>query len=94
MTKSKSLIIGVVVGLVVGFGAMMKDKMTHAEWVVSPEQIAQAKAEGKMGYESLPGTVTVLPIRSEKADMLPFTWVFFGIAAGAGAFFVARRKAA
>lgn len=94
MNKSKQIIVAVVVGLVVAGAAMMKDKATNAEWVVSPEQIAQAKAEGKPGYESSPGTVTVLPIRSEKADMLPFTWVFFGLAAGGAAFVVARRKSA
>lgn len=94
MNKSKRILVAAVVGLVVAGGAMMKDKMTNAEWVVSPEQIAQAKSEGKIGYESSPGTVTVLPIRSEKADMLPFTWILFGIAAGGAAFFVAGRKSA
>ncbi|HEY0123870.1 MAG TPA: hypothetical protein VGC14_19330 [Rhizobium sp.] len=94
MTKFKSIFIAVAVGIVVAFGAMMKDKMTNAEWVVSPEQIAQAKAEGKMGYESSPGTVTVLPIRSEKADILPVTWLIFGIVAGGAAYVVTRRKSA
>lgn len=61
----------VAVGLFVAFGAMMKDNMTDAEWVVSPKQISQAKAEGKMGYESSPGTLTVLPIRSENAEAPP-----------------------
>ncbi|MBY4592313.1 MULTISPECIES: hypothetical protein [Rhizobium] len=64
---------GVAVGVVVVFGAMMKDKKANAELVVSPQQIAQAKAEGKLGRENSPGLLTVLPIRSEKDDMLPPT---------------------
>lgn len=92
MQTFKNYLIPIIIGLVVGFGAMTADKMRGREWVVSPEQIAQAKAEGKMGYESAPGTVTVLPIRSERADMLPFTWTFYGIAAAAASFFAIRRK--
>jgi hypothetical protein len=94
MQTFKQFLIPIIIGLVVGFGAMTSDKMRGSEWVVSPEQIAQAKAEGKMGYESSPGTVTVLPIRSEKADVLPFTWTLYGIAAAAVSFFVIRRKKA
>ena len=51
----------------------MKDKKANAELVVSPQQIAQAKAEGKLGRENSLGLLTVLPIRSENDDMLPPT---------------------
>ncbi|MCM2395112.1 hypothetical protein NBH19_03320 [Rhizobium sp. S95] len=94
MNTTKRILISLLIGLAVAGGAMMKDKMTNAEWVVSPEQIAEAKAQGKIGFESSPGTVAVLPIRSEKADMLPLTWAMFGIAAAAVSFRVLSRKAA
>ena len=94
MNTTKRILISLLIGLAVAGGAMVKDKMTNAEWVVSPEQIAAAKAEGKAGFESSPGTVTVLPIRSEKADILPLTWAIFGIAAAAVSFVVLRRKSA
>ncbi|ARO15317.1 hypothetical protein BVG79_01975 [Ketogulonicigenium robustum] len=94
MNKTKRIAIAAVVGIVVAAGAMMKDKMTGAEWAVSPQQIAQAQAEGKPGFESAQGTVTVLPIRSEKADILPLTWILFGFAAGAATLVALRRKSA
>lgn len=93
MNKVKTILVPVIIGLAVGFGAMTADKVRGREWVVSPEQIAEAKSQGKMGYESSPGTVTVLPIRSETADMLPFTWAFYGIAAAGASAFMMRRKA-
>ncbi|MDN3712100.1 hypothetical protein QWZ10_10415 [Paracoccus cavernae] len=92
MSLSKRIIVALIVGLSIGGGAMIKDKLSNAEWVVSPEQIAQAKAEGKAGFESSAGTIAVLPIRSEKADILPYTWIFFGLMGAAGAFVVTRRR--
>ena len=70
---------------------MAYDKSRGAEWVVSPEDIAAAQAAGQAGVQSRPGTVTVLPIRSETADMLPFKWAIAGVVAGALAFNSMRR---
>ena len=84
------IIAAVVVGLIVGFGLRSYDLGRGAEWEVSPTQIAAAKASGKAGYETEPGTVAVLPIRSELADILPFKWAGAGLAAAA-LLFVATR---
>ncbi|WP_288430810.1 hypothetical protein [uncultured Agrobacterium sp.] len=92
MSKIKSLGAAIVVGVAVGAAFMMLDKSRGAEWVISPQQIEQAKAEGKVGYESSPGTVTVLPIRSETADVLPFKWTMYGLVAGVVTFVTLRRK--
>jgi len=88
----KQILFPILAALVVGFGLMAYDKSRGAEWVVSPEEIAQAQAAGKPGVDSRPGTVTVLPIRSETADALPFKWAMAGIAAGLVAFSSMRRK--
>ncbi|WP_199260077.1 hypothetical protein [Paracoccus binzhouensis] len=93
MPDIKQLLFPAATALAVGFGLMTYDKMRGAEWVVSPRQIAEAKAAGQPGYESRPGTVTVLPIRSETADALPFKWAMAGIVAGAFAFGAMRRRA-
>ncbi len=74
----KCLAIGAILGLGMGFGSMVHDKMTDAEWVVSPRQIQEAG--GRYTNPSRPGTVTVLPIRSEKADVLFMTWIIYGLA--------------
>ncbi|MBN9045924.1 MAG: hypothetical protein J0H18_09670 [Rhizobiales bacterium] len=86
------LVLALAVAIVVGCGFMYYDKSRGAEWVVSPQQIEQAKMEGKPGYESSPGTVTVLPIRSEKADILPYKWAGYGIVAGIFVFTATRRR--
>ncbi len=88
----KQILFPILAALVVGFGLMAYDKSRGAEWVVSPEEIAQAQASGKPGLDSRPGTVTVLPIRSETADALPFKWAMAGIAAGLVTFSSMRRK--
>ncbi|MBD8556181.1 hypothetical protein IFT84_16860 [Rhizobium sp. CFBP 8762] len=82
MSKPVNALIALIVAVIVGVGFMMIDRSRGAEWVVSPQQIEQAKAEGKQGYESSPGTVTVLPIRSETADVLPIKWALTGLIAG------------
>lgn len=92
MQNLRSLIIALLVGIAVGAAFMMLDKSRDAEWVVSPKQIEQAKAEGKPGYESSPGTVTVLPIRSETADILPFKWSMYGLVAAIVTFVTLRKK--
>lgn len=88
----KQILLPLVAALAVGFGFMAYDKSRGAEWVVSPQEIAAAKAAGKAGIESRPGTVTVLPIRSETADALPFKWAMAGIVAGALVFSAIRRR--
>lgn len=88
------IVISLVAALLVGGGYMAYDRMRGAEWVVSPQQIAEAKASGQTGYESRPGTVTVLPIRSETADVLPFKWAIAGLAAGVLAFRATGKKKA
>jgi hypothetical protein len=91
----KNLLISVIFAFIVGFGFMTIDKLRGAEWVVSPQAIQQAKAEGKPGVESSPGTVTVLPIRSETADALPVKWTITGLVAGFLVFrALSRRRAA
>ncbi|GHC73678.1 hypothetical protein [Limoniibacter endophyticus] len=92
MKRPVRLLIAAAAALVVGFGFMQVDKMRGAEWVVSPEQIEQAKAGGQAGVESRPGTVTVLPIRSETADALPIKWALAGLAAGFIAFRATGKK--
>lgn len=92
MQNIKTLVVAIIVGIAVGTAFMMLDKSQGAEWVVSPQQIEQAKAEGKAGYESSPGTVTVLPIRSETADVLPFKWTMYGLVAAIVTFATLRRK--
>ena len=88
----KQILLPLVAALAVGFGFMAYDKSRGADWVVSPQEIAAAKAAGKAGIESRPGTVTVLPIRSETADALPFKWAMAGIVAGALVFSAIRRR--
>jgi hypothetical protein len=82
MQKSKRVLIAIVAAIVVGGGFMAFDKWRGAEWEVSPQQIETAKANGQPGFESRPGTVTVLPIRSETADVLPIKWGMAGLMAG------------
>ncbi|HAS3439036.1 TPA: hypothetical protein I6863_004073 [Vibrio cholerae] len=76
------LIAGAITALVVGFGFMAYDKYTGREWVVSPEQIEVAQNSGQAGVETRPGTVAVLAIRREDADILPFKWLGYGLVAG------------
>lgn len=92
MNTPLRFILALVVAAIVGFGFMFYDKSRGAEWVVSPQQIEQAKAEGKVGFESKPGTVTVLPIRSETADALPVKWAMYGIVAGLFVLVATRRR--
>lgn len=92
MNTSTRLILSLIVAVIVGCGFMFYDKSRGTEWVVSPQQIEQAKAEGKAGFESRPGTVTVLPIRSETADVLPFKWAMFGLVAGLVVFVRTRKR--
>ena len=89
------ILIALVAAAVVGAGWMYMDRSRGAEWVVSPQQIADAKAQGKVGFEQRPGSVTVLPIRSETADFLPIKWALAGLTAGVFTFAALnRRKAA
>lgn len=92
MNTPVRLILAIIVAVIVGCGFMFYDKSRGAEWVVSPQQIEQAKAEGKSGVESRPGTVTVLPIRSETADALPFKWAMYGVVAGLFVLVATRRR--
>ena len=47
MNTPVRFILAIIVALIVGCGFMFYDKSRGAEWVVSPQQIEQAKAEGK-----------------------------------------------
>lgn len=87
------VVLAVVVGLIVGFGFRLYDIRRGAEWEVSPAQIAAAKSSGNTGVSTRPGSVAVLPIRSETADILPFKWTFAGLGAGALLFFATRHIA-
>jgi hypothetical protein len=92
MNTPLRFILAIIVAVIVGCGFMFYDKSRGAEWVVSPQQIEQAKAEGKSGVESRPGTVTVLPIRSETADALPFKWAMYGFVAGLFVLVATRKR--
>lgn len=94
MNMPTRIVISLIAALLVGGGYMAYDKMRGAEWVVSPQQIADAKAGGQAGYESRPGTVTVLPIRSETADVLPIKWAIAGLVAALLAFRSTGKKKA
>ena len=85
------LVLALMVALVVGLGYRAYDTAHGAEWAVSPEQVAAAKAAGKPGFETSPGTVAVLPIRSELAGVLTFKWTFAGVVAGALVILATRR---
>lgn len=92
MSLFPRLVLALLAAVLVGGGYMAFDRSRDAEWVVSPAAIAAAKAEGKMGVEDGRGTVTVLPVRSETADVLPVKWAVAGFAAGALVFAVTRRR--
>jgi hypothetical protein len=89
--KNTSITISVIVGLVIFFCMMILDKVTDAEWAVSPKQIAEAKAKGKM-VDGGNGSVVVRPIRKSSADLLPYKWLFFGLAGGAICFVYLRKR--
>jgi len=86
------IILALVAGVVVGGGFMAWDRHRGAEWVVSPQQIAAAQANGQAGVQSRPGTVTVRPIRSETADALPFKWGLYGVGAALLVFVATRQR--
>jgi hypothetical protein len=88
------ILASLVIAAVFGFGWMYIDNSRGAEWQVSPQQIAEAKAQGKRGYETRPGSIAVLPIRSETADILPFKWALGGLFAGGVALALLARKKA
>jgi hypothetical protein len=94
MNMPTRIVLSLVIAVLAGGGYMAYDKMRGAEWVVSPQQIADAKASGQAGYESRPGTVTVLPIRSETADALPVKWAMIAVVGGLLAFRATGRKKA
>ena len=91
LSSNICIVLALVVALVVGFGYRAYDTAHGAEWAVSPEQVAAAKAAGKPGVETSPGTVAVLPIRSELAGVLTFKWIFAGVVAGALVMSATRR---
>jgi hypothetical protein len=94
MSLPARLALSLAVALVVGISFMMLDNWRGAQWEVSPQSIEAAKAEGRMGVETRPGSVAVLPIRSETADVLPLKWGFTGLIAGFGVFAGTRRRKA
>lgn len=92
MNNTIRFISAAVVAVIVGFGFMAYDKYTGAEWVVAPQQIEQARANGQTGVETRPGTVAVRAIRREDADMLPVRWAGYGIMAGILILFATRKR--
>ena len=86
------VILALLVALAVGFGMRWFSEGHGSGWVVSPEQIAAARSAGRPGVESSPGTVTVLPIRSETADLEPFLWAGAGLGAGLLTFAATRKR--
>lgn len=92
MSTPLRIAICVALGLFFGLGKMGLDKHKGREWVVSPQQIAEARAAGKMGVTTRPGTIAVAPIRSEIADALPFSWLLFGFGGMVAGWAITRRK--
>lgn len=91
--KNLNIIISTVIGLAIAASMMILDKATDAEWVVSPKQIADAKAKGTM-VNGGNGSVVVMPIRKSNANFLPYKWIFLGLAGGAVCFIYLRRRRA
>ncbi|SER31492.1 hypothetical protein SAMN05216548_11512 [Faunimonas pinastri] len=92
MKLAARLSIALVAAVIVGGAFMAYDKSRGAEWEVSPQQIAEAKSRGQIGYETRPGTVAVVAIRKETADALPLKWAVVGVAAGAFVLSATRRR--
>lgn len=72
-----------VVAVAVGIAIMAHDRQSGAEWAVSPEQIADARAYGEPGVEIAPGRMVTEPLPSDEAARLPLKWILIGLAAGA-----------
>lgn len=92
MNRNLRIILSLAAAIAVGVGIMIYDKSRGAEWVVSPQQIEEAKTAGKPGVETRPGTISVRPIRSETADALPIKWAMYGIVAGLAVFVSTRNR--
>lgn len=92
MSLLPRLVLALFAAVIVGGAYMAFDRSRDAEWVVSPAAIAAAKAEGKLGVEDGRGSVTMLPVRSETADVLPVKWAVAGFAAFALVFAVTSRR--
>jgi len=92
MSTTKRFIFAAITAVIVGGSFGLFDTWRGAQWAVSPQQIAKARAEGKGGVESRPGTIAVRPIRKEAADLLPFKWLGVGIGAGLIVFFANRKR--
>ncbi len=54
------IVLSLVLAVLTGGGFMAYDRMRGAEWVVSPQQIAEARAAGNAGDGSSPSTMPVL----------------------------------
>ncbi len=85
-------IAALVIAVIVGFGFMAYDKYTGAEWLVSPQQLEEARNSGQPGVSTRPGSVTVRAIRREDADLLPFKWAAYGVVAGFLVLFSTRKR--
>jgi hypothetical protein len=92
MSMPLRLLICLTLGGLCGGGMMWIDKAYEREWYVSPRQIEEAKAAGKLGVSTRPGTVALLPIRSEIADELPISWALYGLGGAVLGFLITRRK--
>jgi hypothetical protein len=68
-------------GLVVGLALMASDRSRDAEWAVTANQIADARAYGKPGVEIAPGRFVTEPERRPDSWKLPVKWVLAGAAA-------------
>ena len=86
------ILLVIIVAATAALGYRYYDQQRGAEWEVSPQQIAAAKASGQIGFKTSPGTVAVLPIRSETADVLPVQWGLAGLAAGTAVWAGTRRR--
>ena len=86
------VVLVLIVAAAATLGYRYYDLARGAEWEVSPQQIAASKAKGQIGFETSPGTVAVLPIRSETADVLPVQWGLAGLVAGTAVWAGTRRR--
>ena len=76
------IVAAVSAGLAVGVALMAHDHARDAGWAITAAQIADARASGKPGVETRPGTFVAEPLAGEGAGLLPLKWILCGLAAG------------
>lgn len=76
------VVAAILAGLVVGLALMAHDRARSVGWAVTAAQIADARATGKPGLETVPGVFATRPVPAEDAWLLPVKWLLVGLGAG------------